>query len=242
MVPIWSPCTSRVVPYSAPLIQADLIYQMLELRSARPAGPSADGGFPAGVRGGRTWPVAGSTSATRSSRLGRKPSGSLDPTIRLRHVTDGLARRWVGMLTSLRGHAGKTRGGWLAGTCVMVFVAVATALAVPAASAAPPASRWIVTIAPAADPTAVARSVGAQSVRAYTNAMTGFAANLTEQQVSALGADSRVESLKRDETVATLPRTEPRARGPVAPSTQLIPEGIRADRGAAEPDRSDRRP
>ena len=121
-------------------------------------------------------------------------------------------------------------------TCAMVFVAVATALAVPAASAAPPTSRWIVTIAPAADPTAVARSVGAQSVRAYTSAMTGFAATLTEQQVSALGADSRVESLKRDETVATLPRrTEPRARGPVAPSTQFIPEGVRRIGGLQSP-------
>jgi hypothetical protein len=163
-------------------------------------------------------------AATAGCRLDERIT---DSTISLLHVTEGLARRWVGMLTSLRGHAGKNCGGWPAVTSVMVFVAVATALTVPAASAAPPTSRWIVTIAPAADPTAVARSVGAQSVRAYTSAMTGFAATLTEQQVSALGADSRVESLKRDETVATLPRrTEPRARGPVAPSTQFIPEGV----------------
>lgn len=92
-----------------------------------------------------------------------------------------------------------------------------------ASSSNKPAGSWVVVLKDGTDPDAVANAVGASPKQRYTDALSGFAADLTEAQLQKLDRDNRVLSLNENRVLA---RPEPIQIAPMATSDFATAEAI----------------
>ncbi|WP_431944489.1 S8 family peptidase [Actinacidiphila sp. bgisy167] len=127
----------------------------------------------------------------------------------------------------------------------VVLTAVLPALAGAAAAPEPPAAplrmaaqggitgQYLVTLRPGTDPDSVLRSVEARPMFTYRSVLVGFAARLSDEQVSRLRAVPGVEALEQDARVAAPKPAAQTAAAAAAPSWGLARIADRARGGAA---------
>lgn len=126
-----------------------------------------------------------------------------------------------------------------------VLTAVLPALAGAAAAPEPPTAplrmaaqggitgQYLVTLRPGTDPDSVLRSVEARPMFTYRSVLVGFAARLSDEQVSRLRAVPGVEALEQDARVAAPKPAAQTAAAAAAPSWGLARIAGRARGGAA---------